>query len=181
MKQRTYGNLGRRRRAEYAIFSRHPRLNRSIRQSLSQHQNQTRPDRWMTHHQPLRIGLQGVVDPGTEQRGFHGATPRFPKAFRPASKRAAQCRQFCLPNNSAICRLYAITDGFLVYVQSDIVDNIHGVLLIEISEPAARNSRSQHSNLEENPSSFPRHLQRHLYIQTDEITPETTAALNDVR
>jgi hypothetical protein len=31
-------------------------------------------------------------------------------------------------HNSAVRSLYAITDGFLVYVQSDIVDNIHGVL-----------------------------------------------------
>src|ERR1700685_790045 len=75
--------------------------------------------------------------------------------------------QLAFLHNSAVRSLYAITDGFLVYVKSDIVDNIHGVLLFEISEPAARNSRSQHRNLEENPSSFANHLWRHLYIQTD--------------
>jgi hypothetical protein len=64
-----------------------------------------------------------------------------------------------------------------VYVQSDIVDNIHGVLLIEISEPAARNSRSQHRNLEENPSSFASHLRWHLYIQTDENDPKACVPL----
>src|ERR1700689_3407590 len=76
-----------------------------------------------------------------------------------------------LLHNLAGCCLDAITDAFLVYVQSDIVDNIHGVLLIEISEPAAPNSRSQHRNLEENPFSFAsKPHSRYLYIQTDEIT-----------
>ena len=36
------------------------------------------------------------------------------------------------------------------------------------SEPAARNSRSQHRNLEENPFSLANPLRRNLYIQTDE-------------
>jgi hypothetical protein len=63
-------------------------------------------------------------------------------------------------------RLDAITDGFLVYVQSDIVNSIHGVLLSEISGSAASNSRSQQCSLGENPFSFP-----YLCIQTDEVTP----------
>ena len=41
--------------------------------------------------------------------------------------------QRALFHNLAGCCLDAITDGFLVYIQSDIVDSIHGVLLIEIS------------------------------------------------
>jgi hypothetical protein len=41
-----------------------------------------------------------------------------------------------------------------VYVESDIVDSIHGVLLIEIAESAAANSRFQKCNLEENPFSL---------------------------
>src|SRR5271155_4823392 len=124
----------------------------------------------MAHHQFLCIELQRVVDPGAEQGRFHRPRPRLPQVFRPAAKRCPRRLQLALPNDSAVCGLYAITDGFLVYVQSDIVDNIHGVLLVEISEPAARYSRSQHRNLEENPSSFPRQLRRHLYIQTDETT-----------
>jgi hypothetical protein len=59
------------------------------------------------------------------------------------------------------------------------VDNIHGVLLVEISEPTARNSRSQHRNLEENPSSFPRQLRRHLYIQTDGIKKKPAGKIAD--
>ena len=51
---------------------------------------------------------------------------------------------------------------------------IHGVLLVETSEPAALNSRSQHRNLEENPFSELPHLHERLCIQTDEITPDCT-------
>ena len=126
----------------------------------------------MPHHQPLGIRLQCVVDPGAEECRFHGAMPGNTLRLRPIrAKRWPRSGQLALLHNSAVRSLYAITDGFLVYVQSDIVDNIHGVLLFEISEPAARNSRSQHRNLEENPSSFANHLRRHLYIQTDRTYP----------
>src|SRR5580692_11120943 len=71
-------------------------------------------------------------------------------------------------HNLAVCRLYTKTDSFLVYVESDILNSIHGVLLIEISEPAAANSRSQQCNLEENPFSLRNNpFFQHLYIQTD--------------
>jgi hypothetical protein len=65
----------------------------------------------------------------------------------------------------AICGLYAISNGFLVNVESDIVNSIHAVLLIEISESAAANSRFQQCNLGENP--FSCSLFDRLYIQTD--------------
>jgi hypothetical protein len=55
-----------------------------------------------------------------------------------------------------------------VNVESDILNSIHGVLLIEISESAAANSRSQQCNLEENPFSLRSNpFFQHLYIQTD--------------
>src|SRR5215471_16251581 len=56
--------------------------------------------------------------------------------------------------------LHAITDTFLVYIESDIVVDVHWVLLFEVSEPVV-NTRSRHCSLQENPSSF-----RSLYIQT---------------
>src|SRR5277367_1203455 len=87
-------------------------------------------------------------------------------SLRPCLQRGPRSGQLALLDNSAIRRLDAIADCFLVYVESDIVDNSHGVLLIEISEPAAANSCSQHGNLRENPSSFPQ-PPTHLYIQTD--------------
>src|SRR5271163_4401127 len=75
--------------------------------------------------------------------------------------------QFAFFHNLAVCGLYAKTDSFLVYVESDIVNSIHGVLLIEISESAASNSRSQQCNLEENPFSLGNNpFFQHLYIQT---------------
>jgi len=59
-----------------------------------------------------------------------------------------------------------------VNVESDIVNSIHGVLLIEISESAASNSRSQQCNLEENPFSLGNNpFFQHLYIQTDGVCP----------
>src|SRR5215468_11485167 len=56
--------------------------------------------------------------------------------------------------------LHAITDTFLVYIESDIVVDVHWVLLFQVSEPVV-NTRSRHCSLQENPSSF-----RSLYIQT---------------
>jgi hypothetical protein len=67
-----------------------------------------------------------------------------------------------------------------VNVESDIVNSIHGVLLIEISESAAANSRSQQCNLEENPfslGSIP--FFQYLYIQTDGAGTLTTKAVTD--
>jgi PAS domain S-box-containing protein len=55
--------------------------------------------------------------------------------------------------------------AFLVDVESDIVNNVHWVLPIEVSEPA-RQIRSRHCTLQENPSSS-----APLYIQTDELLP----------
>jgi hypothetical protein len=43
--------------------------------------------------------------------------------------------------------------GALILLAIDMIDTIHEVLLIEISEPTPY-SRSQHRNLEENPSSL---------------------------
>ena len=45
------------------------------------------------------------------------------------------------------------------------------------SEPAARNSRSQHRNLEENPSSFANRSRPYLYIQTDGHGPSRLSSL----
>jgi hypothetical protein len=47
-----------------------------------------------------------------------------------------------------------------VHIESDIVVDVHGVLLIEVSEPVLV-SRSRHCSLQENPSSS-----QPLYIQT---------------
>src|SRR5216683_2643319 len=117
---------------------------------------------------PCCGSVVNVVDPGAEQRGFHGSMPGLPQAFRPAPQYRPFRLQGAFLHNLAVCGLYAIADGFLVYVQSDIVDSIHGVLLIEISESTARNSRSQQCNLEENPFSLrSKPFPRYLYIQTD--------------
>src|SRR5487761_455960 len=52
------------------------------------------------------------------------------------------------------------TDGFLVYVESDIVKSVHRVLQVSIlSQRFLR--RSRHNSRSENPSSL------HLYIHTD--------------
>ena len=69
-----------------------------------------------------------------------------------------------------------------MYVESDIVNSIHGVLLIEISESAASNSRSQQCNLEENPFSLGNNpFFQHLYIQTDELTPHSSDLENRIK
>jgi hypothetical protein len=44
--------------------------------------------------------------------------------------------------------------GALILLAINIMDGIHGVLPIEISEPTAPYSRSQHRNLEDNPFSL---------------------------
>src|ERR1700720_606544 len=87
---------------------------------------------------------------------------------RPTPQHRTVCFQSAFFHNLAVGRLYAKTDSFLVYVESYIVNSIHGVLLIEISESAASNSRSQQCNLEENPFSLGNNpFFQHLYIQTD--------------
>jgi hypothetical protein len=85
--------------------------------------------------------------------------------FSPTAQHRTLGSQRAFFHDLAGCRLDAITDGFLVYVQSDIVDSTHGVLLIETSGSAASNSRSQQCSLGENPFPFP-----YLCIQTDEVT-----------
>src|ERR1700692_310877 len=125
----------------------------------------------MAHRKLLRIRLESVVNPGTEERGFHGAMPDLFSTRCPTPQHRALRLQAAFFHNLAVSRLYAKTDSFLVYVESDIVNSIHGVLLIEISESAASNSRSQQCNLEENPFSFRNNPFQHLYIQTDELTP----------
>jgi hypothetical protein len=80
--------------------------------------------------------------------------PGLSPLFCPAAQHRAIRLQRAFLHNLASRGLYAKTDGFLVNVESDIMNNIHGVLLIEISELAASNSRSQQCNLEENPFSL---------------------------
>src|ERR1700675_376122 len=122
----------------------------------------------MAHRKLLRIRLERVVNPGTEERGFHGAMPDLFSTRCPTPQHRALRLQAAFFHNLAVCRLYAKTDSFLVYVQSDIVNSIHGVLLIEIYESAASNSQSQQCNLEENPFSLGSNpFFQHLYIQTD--------------
>src|ERR1039458_4736636 len=57
--------------------------------------------------------------------------------------------------------LHAITHAFLVYIESDIVVDVHWVLLFEVSEAALESRPRQHCTLQENPSSS-----EALYIQT---------------
>ena|SRR5580765_1951258 len=67
-------------------------------------------------------------------------------------------------HNFARGSLDAKTDGFLVYVESDIVRGIHGVLPVSfLSRRFLR--RPQHRSRSENPSSF------HLCIHTDGTFP----------
>jgi hypothetical protein len=70
-----------------------------------------------------------------------------------------------------VAGLHAVTDAFLVYVESDIVTDSHWVLLSEVSEPALL-SRSRHCSARENP--FP---SQPLYIQTDGTSPGPTSAV----
>jgi hypothetical protein len=122
----------------------------------------------MAHGKLLRVRLQGVVNPRTEQRRFHRTMPATFPSCRPAPQGRTLRYQGAFLHNLAGGCLYAKTDSFLVYVESDIVNSIHGVLLIEISESAASNSRSQQCNLEENPFSLGNNpFFQHLYIQTD--------------
>src|SRR5215468_10463955 len=71
--------------------------------------------------------------------------------------------------------LHAITDTFLVYIESDIVVDVHWVLLFQVSEPVV-NTRSRHCSLQENPSSF-----RSLYIQTCGILGNSPAPASGLR
>src|ERR1700741_1226745 len=125
----------------------------------------------MAHGKLLGVRLQGVVDPRTEQRRFHRTMPATFPSCRPAPQRRTLRYKSAFLHNLAGGCLYAKTVTFLVYVESDIVNSIHGVLLIEISESPAANSRSQQCNLEENPFSLPNNPFQPLYIQTDSLTP----------
>src|SRR5208283_2764792 len=84
--------------------------------------------------------------------------------FRAFPGPLAQCvvrrSQLAFLDNPPVGGLHAVADAFLVYIESDIVVDVHGVLRFEVSEPV-RENRSRHCTLQENPSSS-----QALYIQT---------------
>src|SRR5258708_40082891 len=106
----------------------------------------------MPHLQLPGVRVQGVVDPRAEKRCLHGATPRLHLFLCPFRESSSIGRQLAFLHNLAGNRFDAVADTFLVDVESDIVNDIHGVLLYEYFEPAL-GSRAQDNNLWENPSS----------------------------
>jgi hypothetical protein len=90
----------------------------------------------MRHVQLRRVGLQCVVDPTTEQSGFHGAAPWHAALAHPLPQHRPGCDERPFLDDAALGRFHAEADGLFVNVESDIVNSVHGVLLIAVSEPA---------------------------------------------
>src|ERR1019366_3864431 len=89
--------------------------------------------------------------------------------LRPLPQRLVRSPQFAFLDDLAVGGLDAVADAFLVNVESDIVFDVHWVLLIEVSEPV-RKDRSRHYTLQGNPTAAP-----YLYIQTDSQFPANCA------
>src|ERR1019366_875941 len=86
--------------------------------------------------------------------------PGFRALPRPFPKHSVRRPQFALFDDRSVGNLDAVADTFLVNVESDIVIDVHWVLLIEVSEPVRKNRSRQHCTLQENPTT------PYLYIQT---------------
>src|ERR1017187_3595996 len=114
----------------------------------------------MPHFQLGRKRLQSVVYPAAEQRRFHRAAPCFPAFLGPLPQHLVRRSQLAFFEDPPVGPFHAVADAFLVDIESDIVVDVHWVLLFEVSEPAVQ-SRSRHCTLQENPSSS-----QALYIQT---------------
>src|ERR1017187_161062 len=110
----------------------------------------------MPHFQLGRKRLQSVV---------YRAAPCFPAFLGPLPQHLVRRSQLAFFEDPPVGPFHAVADAFLVDIESDIVVDVHWVLLFEVSEPAVQ-SRSRHCTLQENPfSSAP------LYIQTDGTFP----------
>src|ERR1019366_1634377 len=127
--------------------------------------------RGVPHLQLGGKGFQHVVNPTAEQRRFHRAVPGFRALLRPLPQRLVRSPQFAFLDDLAVGGLDAVADAFLVNVESDIVFDVHWVLLIEVSEPV-RKDRSRHYTLQGNPTAAP-----YLYIQTDSQFPANRAGM----
>src|ERR1051326_6730704 len=119
----------------------------------------------MGHFQARGVGPQRVVNPSAEQRCFHGPMPGMGLRRRPLAQGRALRHQAALFDHRPVGGLDAEVDVFLVDVESDIVRDVHWVLLVELSESALI-SWSRHSSFQENLFSW------HLYIQTDGTYPK---------
>src|SRR6185437_9245611 len=117
--------------------------------------------RRMCYLQTCSVGFQRVVNPPAEQGRFHSSVPRLPMLARPFAQHRTLRNQPPFLINFSIGSFAAEIDVFLVYVESDIVSDVHWVLLLVASE-SALSRRSRHSSPSENPSYF-----SHLCIQTD--------------
>src|SRR3954452_5183000 len=85
--------------------------------------------------------------------------PGLGPLLRPFPKRSVGRPHAALFDHLSVGTLDAVADAFLVNVESDIVLDVHRVLLIEVSEPVRKN-RSRHCTLQGNPTT------PYLYIQT---------------
>jgi len=84
----------------------------------------------MGHFQARGVGLQGVVNPSAEQRCFHGPVPGRDLLRSPVPQSCSLRQQFALFDHRAIGGLDAEVEVFLVDVESDIVRDVHWVLLV---------------------------------------------------
>ena len=84
----------------------------------------------MRHLQARGIGFQSVVNPCAEQRRFHGPVPGRNLLRGPVPQSCPLRQQFALFDHRAIGGLDAEVDVFLVDVESDIVRDVHWVLLV---------------------------------------------------
>lgn len=88
---------------------------------------------WVRYLQLLGIGFQRVVDPGAEQRGFHGSPPRLLSLHRPLPQSRPLSQDFAFLDNLALRRLDAETHAFLVNIESDIVNTVMGFSCMRFS------------------------------------------------
>src|SRR5215470_20319434 len=108
--------------------------------------------------------LQMIVDPPTENRGFHRRRPRLRQCFHPAVQIEAGGGNRSFAVNRATAILYAVADGPLVHIQSNVIHRFHGgASLVFLNQRPLRSAflhqtlllRPVHSNLPGTTSELP--------------------------
>ena len=80
----------------------------------------------MGHFQHRGMGLQVIVDPSGENRGFHRRSPRLRQSFHPAVQVKTSGGNRAFGVNHATAILHAVADRPLVHIQSDVIHVLQG-------------------------------------------------------
>ena len=79
------------------------------------------------------MGLEKIVYPAGEHGRFHGTYPWPGQIFQPLPQRFAVGADYTLINNLACDSFDAISNGFLVDIQANVVNCFHGSLLVGLT------------------------------------------------